>query len=215
LNQSKIESLRIESAETESVGTVRAGFGSNTNAGDKGLGMPVKNETSTRFMDEVRILSPWVYVLVGLGFLAAIAAVVYATRSGKPPFPLVAMVPLAIFGGTIVGCYILLIGYIYGDAARRGMSPLAWTLLAICVPNALGIVLYFVLRKPRVAICPQCGNALQPGFNFCPSCNHKLSPSCPQCQRVVGANDVYCPYCGTSLRNQGASVSSPPETLLG
>jgi len=177
--------------------------------------MPVKNETSTRFMDEVRIISPWVYGLVGLGFLAAIAAVVYGNRSGKPPFPLVATVPLAIFGGTIVGCYILLIGYLYRDAARRGMSPLAWTFLAICVPNALGIVLYFVLRKPRVVTCPQCGNDLQPGFNFCPSCNYKLSPSCPQCQRVVGANDVCCPYCGTSLRNQGASVSSPPETLPG
>ncbi len=177
--------------------------------------MPVKNETSTRFMDEVRIISPWAYLFVGLGFLAATAAVVYATRSGKPPFPLAAMMPLAIFGGTIVGCYILLIGYVYRDAGRRGMSPLAWTLLAICVPNALGIVLYFVLRKPRVATCPRCGNALQPGFNFCPSCNYKLSPSCPQCQRVVAANDVYCPYCGTSLRNQGASLSSPPETLLG
>jgi RNA polymerase subunit RPABC4/transcription elongation factor Spt4 len=174
--------------------------------------MPVKNETSTRFMDEVRIISPWVYVLVGLGFLAACAAVEYAARSGKPPLPLAA---LAIVGGTFVGCYILLIGYVYRDAARRGMSPLAWTLLAICVPNALGIVLYFVLRKPRIASCPQCGNALQPGFNFCPSCNYKLSPSCPQCQRVVGANDVYCPYCGTSLRNQGAPVSSPPERLPG
>jgi hypothetical protein len=174
--------------------------------------MPVKNETSTRFMDEIRIISPWTYLLVGLGFLAAIAAVVYATLSGNPPFPLVGMVPLAIFGGTIVGCYILLIGYVYRDAGRRGMSPLAWTLLAICVPNALGIVLYFVLRKPRIAACPQCGKALQPGFNFCPRCNHKLSPSCPQCQRVIGANDVYCPYCGTSLRDQAAPISSQPQT---
>ena len=171
--------------------------------------MPIKNETTTRFMDEVRIISPWTYLLVGFGFLAAIAAVVYATLSGKPPMPLAAMVPLAIFGGMIVGCYILLIGYVYRDAARRGMSPIAWTLLAICVPNALGIVLYFVLRKPRIATCPQCGNALQPGFNFCPSCNYKLSPSCPSCQRAVGVNDVYCPYCGTSLRNQAAPPPNP------
>jgi predicted amidophosphoribosyltransferase len=112
------------------------------------------------------------------------------------------MVPLAIFGGTILGCYILLIGYVNRDAGRRGMSRLGWTLLAIFIPNALGIVLYFVLRKPRSATCPQCGNTLQPGFNFCPHCSYKLSPSCPQCQRVVGVNDVYCPYCGTSLRSQ-------------
>ena len=161
--------------------------------------MPVKNETSTRFMDEIRIISPWAFFFVILGFLAAIAAVVNATLSGKPPFPLAAMVPLAIVGGTALGCYILLIGYVNRDAGRRGMSRLAWTLLAIFIPNALGIVLYFVLRKPRIATCPQCGNAVQSGFNFCPRCNYKLSPSCAQCQRVVGVNDVYCPYCGTSL----------------
>jgi predicted amidophosphoribosyltransferase len=123
------------------------------------------------------------------------------------------MVPLAILGGTALGCCILLIGYINRDAGRRGMSRLAWTLLAIFVPNALGIVLYFVLRKPRIATCPQCGNALETGFNFCPRCNYKLGSSCPQCQRLVGVNDIYCPYCGTSLRHQAVPVSSPPETL--
>ena len=172
--------------------------------------MPVKSETSTRLMDEIRIISPWAYFFVGLGYLIPFAAVVYATLSGEPPMPLAAMVPLAILGGTALGCCVMLIAYINRDAARRGMSPLAWTLLAIFVPNALGIVLYFVLRKPRIATCPQCGNALQPGFNFCPRCDYKLSPNCPQCQRVVGVNDVYCPYCGTSLRDQAAPVPGLP-----
>jgi RNA polymerase subunit RPABC4/transcription elongation factor Spt4 len=171
--------------------------------------MPIKNETSTRFMDEVRIISPWAYVFATLPLLAGFAAVVFATLSGEPPMPMVGMVALATVGGTLLGCCILLIGYVNADAGRRGMSRLAWTLLAIFIPNALGIVLYFVLRKPRIATCPQCGNALQPGFNFCPRCNHKLSPSCPQCQRLVGVNDVYCPYCGTSLRNQAAPPSGP------
>jgi hypothetical protein len=172
--------------------------------------MPVKHETSTRFMDEIRIISPWAYVFVGLGYLATFAAVVYATLSGKPPMPLVGMVPLAIACGTVMGCYFLLIGYINADAGRRGMSRLGWTLLAMFIPNGLGILLYFVLRKPRIATCPQCGNALQPGFNFCPRCNYKLSPSCPQCQRVVGVNDVYCPYCGAALRDQAAAVPEIP-----
>lgn len=172
--------------------------------------MPVKSETSTRFMDEIRIISPWALFFVILGFLAAFAAVVHATLSGTPPMPLVAMVPLAIVGGTVLGCYILLIGYVNRDAGRRGMNRLAWTLLAIFIPNALGIVLYFVLRKPRIATCPQCGNALQTGFNFCPRCSYKLSPSCPQCQRLVGVNDVYCPYCATALRNQEGPASRLP-----
>jgi RNA polymerase subunit RPABC4/transcription elongation factor Spt4 len=122
---------------------------------------------------------------------------------------------MAILGGTILGCYILLIGYVNGDAGRRGMSRLGWTLLAICVPNALGIVLYFVLRKSRIATCPQCENAVQTGFNFCPRCNYKLSPSCPQCQRVVGVNDVYCPYCGKSLRNRAGAANGLPTELPG
>jgi RNA polymerase subunit RPABC4/transcription elongation factor Spt4 len=164
--------------------------------------LPVKSATSTRFTDELRIISPWAYAFVILGYLVAFAAVVYATHSGSAPMPLAAMVPLAILGATALGCCILLIGYVNRDAGRRGMSRLAWTLLAIFIPNALGIVLYFVLRKPLIATCAQCGYALQPGFNFCPHCNYKLSPSCPQCQRVVSVNDVYCPYCGTSLRNQ-------------
>lgn len=171
--------------------------------------MPVKNEVSTRFADEIRIISPWAYLFVGLGYVAAAAAVVFATLSGKPPFPLVGMVPLAILGGTVIGCYFLLIGYVNSDAGRRGMSRLAWTLLAICIPNALGIVLYFVLRKPRIAICPQCQSALQPGYNFCPQCNFKVSPSCPQCQRVVGVRDVYCPYCGVSLSGKAMPTPSP------
>src|SRR5437667_9394482 len=108
--------------------------------------MPVKNETSTRFMDEIRIISPWAYLVAILGFLMPFAALVYATLSGNPPFPLAAMVPLAIFGGTILGCYILLIGYVNRDAGRRGMSRLCWTLLAIFIPNALGTFVY-VLRR--------------------------------------------------------------------
>jgi double zinc ribbon protein len=171
--------------------------------------MPVKNDTSTRFMDEIRIIPRWTYFFVALGYAASAAAVVFATLSGNPPFPLAGMVPLAILGGTVIGCYILLIGYINADAGRRGMSRLGWTVLAILVPNALGIVLYFVLRKPLTARCPQCGNAIQPGFNFCPRCDYKLNPSCPQCQRMVGPNDVYCAYCGTPQSNETRGTGSP------
>ena len=160
-------------------------------------------------MDEVRIISPWAYVFVALGFVAGMGAVVFATLRGHPPFSLPGMVLLALLGGTILGCYFLLIGYVNRDAGRRGMNRLAWTILAILIPNALGIVLYFVLRTPRIATCPQCGNTLEAGYNFCPRCNHKLSPSCPQCQRPVGAHDVYCPYCGTA-RTATAPASSLP-----
>jgi RNA polymerase subunit RPABC4/transcription elongation factor Spt4 len=180
--------------------------------------MPIKNETSTRFMDEVRIISPWAFVIAFLGFAVAMAAEVFALltdKSGDPFYKLPVLVPLGIVAGTAFACYILLIGYINRDAGRRGMSRLAWTLLAIFIPNALGIVLYFVLRKPRTPTCPQCNAVIEPGFGFCPCCRHRLTPVCPQCQRAVHEGDKFCPYCSRdlgaggneALTNEGSSAS--------
>jgi RNA polymerase subunit RPABC4/transcription elongation factor Spt4 len=177
--------------------------------------MQAKNETRTGLTAEIKIVPPWAWVLAGIVFVAAqwYFNIAVARHSGAPPAwcrPVLGV--LAGIGG---GCLLLFIGYINRDAKRRGMSPILWTLVAILIPNGLGILLYFILRQSLRSACPQCGNAVQTRFNFCPRCNYKLSPSCPQCQRVVAVNDVYCPYCGTSLRNQAAPVSSPPTRLPG
>jgi len=169
--------------------------------------MPVKNETSTRFMDEVRIISPWAFFIALLAFAAMVALLVFISltdRNGPPPMPVA--VPLGIVAGMLIACYILLIGYVNRDAGRRGMSRVLWTLLAIFIPNALGIVLYFILRKPRVSNCPQCGAQVEPGYGFCPGCRHRLNPVCPQCQRGVHVTDKFCPYCGGDL---AAGVNAP------
>ncbi len=164
--------------------------------------MTFRNQTSTRSKDEIRIFTPWAYVLFTLVCLTI--TVLFVTVVGRDPHAprLPVRCLLGVIAGTLLGCYAVLIGYINQDAGRRSMSRLLWTLIAIFVPNGLGIVLYFVLRKPRTAHCSQCDAEVEPGFNFCPRCSYKLSPSCPRCQRVVGVNDVYCPYCGSSLRNQ-------------
>jgi len=166
--------------------------------------MQIRNETQTGLAAEIKIVPALAWVLAGIVFVAAqiFFDFVVGRHSGGPPAwcrPLLGL--LAGIGGV---CYVLFIGYINRDAKRRGMSPTLWTLVAILIPNALGILLFFILRQPRSSACPQCGNAVQTGFNFCPRCNCKLSPSCPQCQRVVGFSDLYCPYCGTSLRNPTA-----------
>jgi RNA polymerase subunit RPABC4/transcription elongation factor Spt4 len=164
--------------------------------------MPVRNETSTRFMDEVRIIPQWTYFFAGLGFLVSVAAMVFAllhNKSGDPFYRLPILLPLAIVSGAAIACYILLIGYINRDAGRRGMSRLAWTLLAIFIPHGLGIVLYFVLRKPRTLNCSQCGALVEPGFGFCPRCRCRLNAICPRCQRGVNVADKFCPYCGGDL----------------
>jgi len=95
---------------------------------------------------------------------------------------------------------VLAIGYINRDAKRRGMKAWHWTLIAIFVPNALGIVLYFVMREPLRSPCPSCGQLVQPAFNYCPACHHALKPACSSCGKALAPEHAFCPYCGTSVQ---------------
>jgi RNA polymerase subunit RPABC4/transcription elongation factor Spt4 len=174
--------------------------------------MLAKDQTQTGPASEIKIIPSWAWVLAVVGFFVAqfFVNVVVARHPHAPPSwarPL-----LGLLLGLVLGCFLLLVGYINRDAKRRGMSPALWTIVALVIPNALGIILYFVLRQPLQSTCPQCGNVVQPGFNFCPRCSYKVGRSCPQCQRVVGVNDVYCPYCGVPI-GQAAPGSSPPTKL--
>jgi RNA polymerase subunit RPABC4/transcription elongation factor Spt4 len=159
--------------------------------------MELKNESKVGLRGEVSIIPAWAWILAAIGFVA-MQVVAQLIRQPDAPTPFVRAL-MGLLVGAVVACYLLLIGYITRDARRRGMSPVLWTLVAILVPNALGMILYFILRTPIRSACPQCGSFVQSGFNFCPHCSHKLSPSCPKCQRMVTATDVYCPYCGTTL----------------
>jgi hypothetical protein len=84
----------------------------------------------------------------------------------------------AIGWGTVVGmlagglfaAWVLLAGYVYADARRRGMPAIVWTLLAVLLPNCVGFVLYFLLRKPIARVCPHCQSGIAPDFPFCPRC---------------------------------------------
>ena len=159
--------------------------------------MELKNETNVGFRAEVSIIPVWAWILAVISFVA-MQVVAQVIPQPDSPTPIVRAL-MGLLVGAVVACYLLLIGYITPDARRRGMSPVLWTLVAILVPNALGMVLYFILRQPIRSACPQCGSFVQSGFNFCPHCSHKLSPSCPKCQHMVTATDVYCPYCATTL----------------
>jgi len=160
----------------------------------------------SRFAVELRIIPIWAWVIAGIVLLCAQFffnfAILHHPHPGHLPPPAWARPILGLLAGGMGGCWILLIGWICGDARRRGMSALLWGLVALCVPYGMGILLYFILRQTRHASCPQCGYGVQAGFNFCPQCSYKLGLNCPQCQKVVGMNDVYCPYCGTALRTQ-------------
>lgn len=92
-----------------------------------------------------------------------------------------------------------LYGYIYRDAKRRGMRYVMWVLLAIFVPDLIGVILYFILRDPLPAECPVCHTVNLAKFAFCPHCGATMRPVCPQCGRALDQAWSNCGYCGTKL----------------
>ena len=155
----------------------------------------------THLQQEMKLIPAWAWALAGLGFICMQIVFNYVIPTQKnaniPPAPVSAV--LGFLAGAVVACYFLLIGYVNNDAGRRGMSRTLWTLIVIFVPNALGFILYFLMRQPAMQACPQCHTMVQATFNYCPSCNTKLHPHCAQCQRMVQLTDTFCPYCGYKL----------------
>lgn len=167
------------------------------------------NQNPTRFKDEIGIVPTWVFILaavLALGVMVLMVCVLGMDRHA-PPFPV--RILLAVLIGVVISCYVILIGYVNQDAGRRSMSRVLWTLIAMFVPNCLGIVLYFVLRKPRIAHCPKCDVEVEPGFSYCPRCRARLQPVCPHCQRSVNVGDKFCPFCGEGLESSAVTPAAP------
>jgi RNA polymerase subunit RPABC4/transcription elongation factor Spt4 len=118
-------------------------------------------------------------------------------RENGAPLPVRILVP--IVAPLALGGYTLLIGYVYGDARRRGMRYVMWTLLAIFLTNGIGIILYFILREPLLAYCSRCGCGVQHGFAYCPRCGSAVLPACPACRRIVQPGWSHCAWCGANF----------------
>ena len=105
----------------------------------------------------------WIATLVGLVVAASIGGIFFVPflieRDLKGFFIFGPFFLLAAFAGSVAAAYVLLVGYVYGDSRRRGMNHVLWTLLAIFIPNAIGIILYFILREPVPLPCPACRDA--------------------------------------------------------
>lgn len=84
-----------------------------------------------------------------------------------------------LFVGSLFAIWILGLGYVYADARQRNMPHIPWTLIAAIVPNLLGFLLYFVLRKPLATPCPQCRQPIAPDQRFCPACGYQALSQAP------------------------------------
>src|SRR5215510_6852375 len=104
---------------------------------------------------EIAIIPGWAYVVAVIVFVTIPICFYYAVGFNRsdsmPPFPMV----FAFIPATLLAFLALMIGYVNKDAGRRGMSRLVWTLIVIFVPNAIGFIIYFLLRSPLRVDCPK------------------------------------------------------------
>ncbi len=82
---------------------------------------------------------------------------------------------LGLLAGVVIAIWVLGLGYVYADARRRAMPPILWTLIAVFIPNLLGFLLYFALRRPIALPCPHCGQPTTAEQRFCSWCGYQGS----------------------------------------
>jgi hypothetical protein len=154
----------------------------------------------------------WTAVLVCLVVTALMGSLFllpgFMERDGKAIALASPLFLLSLLGVAFLGAYVLLVGYVYGDARRRGMNHVLWTLLAIFIPNAIGIILYFILRDPLPVPCPSCGTPAKKGHAFCAGCGTAVRTACPQCRQPVEAGWRNCARCGALLGPPAAAPST-------
>jgi len=174
------------------------------------------NQAKSHFRSELAIIPTVARVIAVLAFaITQICLLVlvphYVNRSEVPPMPF--MVLISVGGGIIVGIIILMVGYVYADSKRRGMNPLLWTLLVILIPKAIGFIAYFMLRKPLLHPCPNCGTPVGADFDYCQKCGHALKPFCCHCGRAISRDYVCCPYCGKPVAAAAMPIGGESPAL--
>jgi Phospholipase_D-nuclease N-terminal len=117
-------------------------------------------------------------ILLGCAVLAGLAAGL--TNYASLPAPVLLAGPgVGLLVGSVTAIWLLCLGYVYADARRRAMPRILWTLIAAFMPNLLGFLLYFCLRRPIALPCTQCGQAIAAEQRFCSWCGYQGSSAIP------------------------------------
>jgi Phospholipase_D-nuclease N-terminal/zinc-ribbon domain len=108
------------------------------------------------------------FVVIGpaVGFFAA-------NTNGQLVMSLVCGSLGGIAMGIFLAAWLMCLGYVYEDARRRMMPPVLWVLVALLVPNLLGFLIYFAVRRPIAQPCAQCGQPVRANARFCSWCGHQ------------------------------------------
>jgi zinc-ribbon domain len=188
-----------------------------------------KRERS-RFRDELRIIPKWlIWTCVVLYIIALIVGISINVHNlstggsifpddslrGEPVLSCLALAGMITAGAFTLTAWLMMLGYVYRDAKRRGMNAGLWTLLVLILSPAyllIGLIIYLLIREPLPYTCPKCSATVNARFNFCPNCKYNLHPACPQCQHEVADDDKFCPFCATELH---PSTNPKPEVVPG
>ncbi len=165
----------------------------------------------SRFQQEWALVPTAARVIAVLAAMAVVALVAFAFFA-QPPAKGEAAAPIywglfllaLIIPSGLIAVFVLLVGYVWGDAHRRRMNAVLWTLLAIFIPNMIGIILYFILRDPIPIPCPACGVPAGKSQAFCSSCGTSVVRSCPQCHQPLQNGWSHCGHCGAALGSASA-----------
>jgi Phospholipase_D-nuclease N-terminal len=118
------------------------------------------------------------FVVVGCAALAGLViGYVHVYQQGAALHTMFVEGGFSLLAGCVLAIWLLCLGYVYADARQRAMPPVLWTLVALLVPNLLGFLLYFAMRRPLTITCTSCGGASSPDQRFCSWCGHSQSQS--------------------------------------
>jgi hypothetical protein len=191
-----------------------------------------RKKERTRFRDELRVIPRWlVWTCLALYVLAVIIGVsvnLQHMQSGgevappelrdQPLLANLALTGIITAASIFLSCWLFMLGYVYRDAKRRGMSPALWTVLVLILSPAylfIGLIIYLLVREPLPYTCPQCSATVSARYNFCPSCKYNLHPACPKCQREVTDTDKFCAYCAADLAPAKAEENAAEAIVHG
>ena len=133
----------------------------------------------------------WVVMFVAISFA------MFAVAANEIPQPMRIVMPVLV--PLMLAGYVVLVGYVHGDARRRGMRYVMWMWLAILIPHGLGVILYFIFREPMPVYCSKCGAPVHSTYTYCPHCGAGTGPACAQCHRVGHAGWSHCAWCGAKM----------------
>src|SRR5262245_15106585 len=137
--------------------------------------------------EEIAIIPIWASVLAaGIFVCVTFVFFTFVWGGNKGPGPVLPFkILMTLLPSPILAFLALMVGYVNRDAGRRSMNRTLWTVIVIFVPNAIGFILYFLLRNPIRVHCPRCAVVVDPRVNFCPGCGYSFHPTCPQCQTTI------------------------------